>query len=55
MIGVAIILFGILFWIYETTMMEWLIILGTVILGIGIIAGLGLSFHAMIKYNKGIF
>lgn len=55
MIGVAIILFGILFWIYETTMMEWLIILGTVILGIGIIAGLGLSFYAMIKYNKGIF
>ena len=55
MIGVAIILFGILFWIYETTMMELLIIVGAVILGIGIIAGLGLSFYAMIKYNKGIF
>ena len=54
-IGVAIILFGILFWIYETTMMELLIIVGAVILGIGIIAGLGLSFYAMIKYNKGIF
>ena len=36
-------------------MMELLIIVGAVILGIGIIAGLGLSFYAMIKYNKGIF
>ena len=55
MIGVAIIVFGILSWIYETTMIEWLIIVGTVILGLGIVAGLGLSFYAMIKYNKGIF
>ena len=55
MIGVAMILFGILFWIYEATMMEWLIIVGTVILGIGIVLGLCLSFYAMIKYNKGIF
>lgn len=55
MIGVAIILFGILFWIGEATMMEWLIIVGTVVLGIGIVAVLVLSFYAMIKYNKGIF
>lgn len=55
MIGVAIILFGILFWIYEVALMEWLIIMGSIILGVGIIAGLGLSFYAMIKYNKGIF
>lgn len=55
MIGVAIILFGILFWIYEVALMEWLIIMGSFILGVGIIAGLGLSFYAMIKYNKGIF
>lgn len=55
MIGVAIILFGILFWIYEVALMEWLIIVGSIILGVGIIAGLGLSFYAMIKYNKGIF
>lgn len=55
MIGVAMILFGILFWIYEATMMEIWIIVGTVILGIGIVTGLGLSFYAMIKYNKGIF
>lgn len=55
MIGVAMILFGILFWIYEATMMEIWVIVGTVILGVGIVTGLGLSFYAMIKYNKGIF
>ena len=55
MIGVAVILFGILFWIYETMMIEWLIIVGSVILGVGIVVGLGFSFYAMIKYNKGIF
>lgn len=54
-IGVAIILFGILFWIYEVALMEWLIIMGSIILGVGIIAGLCLSFYAMIKYNKGVF
>ena len=55
MIGVAMILFGILFWIYEATMMEIWVIVGTVILGVGIVTGLGLSFYAMIIYNKGIF
>lgn len=55
MIGVAMILFGILFWAYEETAVEWLLIVGTVFLGIGIVAGLGLSFFAMMKYNKGIF
>ena len=54
-IGVAIFLFGSLFWASEEMAQEWLIIVGTVILGVGIIAGLGLSFYAMIKYNKGIF
>ncbi len=30
-------------------------IVGTVLLIAGLVAGLGLSFYAMIKYNKGIF
>lgn len=55
MIGVAIILFGILFWIYEITTQVPYVIIGTVFLGVGIVVGLGLSFYAMIKYNKGIF
>lgn len=55
MIGVAMILFGILFWIYEITTQVPYVIIGTVFLGVGIVVGLGLSFYAMIKYNKGIF
>ena len=54
-IGVAMILFEILFWIYEATTMESYLIIGTVFLGAGIVAGLALSFYEMIKYNKGIF
>lgn len=54
-IGVAMILFGILFWIHEITTQVPYVIIGTVFLGIGIVVGLGLSFYAMIKYNKGIF
>lgn len=30
-------------------------LVGTVIMVIGIVVGLGLSFYAMIKYNKGVF
>lgn len=30
-------------------------IVGTVILVIGLVVGIGLNFYAMIKYNKGIF
>ena len=30
-------------------------IIGTVILIVGIVVGLGISFYGMIKYNKGIF
>ncbi|MBQ6714404.1 MAG: hypothetical protein IJN15_02520 [Clostridia bacterium] len=29
--------------------------IGMIILAIGLIAGIGISFYAMIKYNKGIF
>lgn len=54
-IGVAMILFGILFWIHEITTQVPYVIIGTVFLGVGIVVGLGLSFYAMIKYNKGIF
>lgn len=54
-IGVAIILFGILFWIYETVMVELVLIFGAILLAAGIVVGLALSFYAMFKYNKGIF
>ena len=54
-IGIALVISGILFWISEVTAMELWLIIGCVITVVGIVVGLGLSFYAMIKYNKGIF
>lgn len=54
-IGVAMILSGILFLAFEKTQMVPLLIVGIVFTVGGIVVGLGLSFYAMIKYNKGIF
>lgn len=54
-IGIAIIAFGGLFWAFEETQLNFYIIVGVVELITGIIAGLIISFYAMIKYNKGIF
>ena len=54
-IGIALVISGILFWISEATAIELWLIIGCVITVVGIVAGLGLSFYAMIKYNKGIF
>ncbi len=54
-IGVALILSGIFFWISEAKATEMWLIIGCVITVVGIVVGLILSFYAMIKYNKGIF
>ena len=54
-IGIAMIVFGVLFFMYEQTNLELLVIIGTAELIAGIIAGMVISFYAMIKYNKGIF
>ena len=54
-IGVAMILSGILFFVFEKTQMAPLLIVSIVFTVGGIVVGLGLSFYAMIKYNKGIF
>ncbi len=54
-IGITMILFGVLFFIFEKTQIMPLVIVGAVFLVAGIVAGLGLAFYAMIKYNKGIF
>lgn len=53
-IGVAMILFGILYFVYEKTASQPLIIIASVELLVDIVVGMGLSFYAMIKYNKGI-
>lgn len=54
-IGVAMILFGVLFLAFEKTQIGVLVIVGTVELIAGIAVGTVVSFYAMIKYNKGIF
>ena len=55
LIGIAMIVFGVLFLMFEKTQLDFYIIIGTVLLIAGIIAGMVISFYAMVKYNKGIF
>ena len=55
MIGCAAIIFGILSYMTRLTEKPVYGTVGTGILIAGLIAGLGISFYAMIKYNKGIF
>ena len=54
-IGIGIVIYGALFFAFEKTGTAALMTIGNVVLIGGIIIGLGLSFFAMIKYNKGIF
>ena len=53
--GVAVGIFGICFFVAERLSGEALIWVGTAVLIAGIAGGLGISFYAMFKYNKGIF
>ena len=54
-IAVALIVFGSLTYAFERTQNPAFSIAGNVILIVSLVAGLGISFYAMIKYNKGIF
>ncbi|MBR5451413.1 MAG: hypothetical protein IKV36_00270 [Clostridia bacterium] len=54
-IGIAIIIYGAIFWINELLKNDILNIVGIVIMLLGLAIGLAISFSAMIKYNKGIF
>ena len=54
-IGIGLTVFGTLFFIHEKTQLDFLVIVGTVILISTIIAGMAISFYAMKKYNGGIF
>ena len=54
-IGAAMIIFGVLFFIYEKTQISALPIIGTALLLICIALGTAISFYAMKKYNGGIF
>ena len=54
-IGIAVMAFSVLSAVTLYTEQQAYISVGTVILIAGLIAGLVMSFHAMMKYNKGIF
>lgn len=54
-IGIGIVLFGILSLIALWTEIQPFLWVGMGVMAAGFITGIILSFHAMIKYNKGIF
>lgn len=54
-IGIGIIVFSALSAVTLYTENNIFILIGTAVLIVGIVAGLIISFKAMIKYNKGIF
>ena len=54
-LGIAMMIFGTLFFISEETGLDFLVIIGTVELIVGIVVGMAISFYAMKKYNGGIF
>ena len=49
------IVFGILFLLFEHTQIQAFVIVGVVELIVSIIVGMIISFYAMKKYNGGIF
>ena len=53
--GLSLVFFAALSFATEKTHNELFTIIGAVGLCLGLAAGLGLSLHAMIKYNRGIF
>ena len=54
-IGLSMIVFGILFFLFEQTQIKALVIIGVVELVASTVAGVIVSFYAMIKYNGGLF
>ena len=54
-IGLSMIVFGILFLIFEQTQLQAFAVIGVIELILGIIVGMFVSFYAMKKYNGGIF
>ena len=54
-LGVALLIRGILTYLAITLQASVYSRVGTIVLIIGMVAGLGISFYAMKKYNKGVF
>lgn len=55
LVGMGVIIFGILSAVTLYTEKDIFVLIGTAVLIGSIVAGLVISFKAMIKYNKGIF
>lgn len=54
-IGISLMLMGALSFVSHTLQEEIYLFIGIGIMIVGLVAGLIISFYAMIKYNKGIF
>ena len=54
-IGIALIVYGTLFFVFEKTQWKAFAVIGTVELMASIIAGMTINFYAMKKYNGGVF
>ena len=54
-IGLSMIVFGILFLIFEQTQLQAFVVIGVIELIVSFIVGKFVSFYAMKKYNGGIF
>ena len=55
LIGISVIVGGVLMTLGELLEGDLFVIAGTVLMIVGLLAGIAVSFYAMIKYNKGIF
>ena len=53
--GISLVVSGCLTCVSEKMQLDTLALIGSVVLGVGLVVGLALSFYAMLKYNKGIF
>ena len=54
-VGVALMVFGGLMFVFEQTALQIILVIAPIILIAGVVAGLSISFYAMKKYNGGIF
>ena len=54
-VGVALMVFGGLLFVFEQTALQIILVIALIILIAGVVVGLAISFYAMKKYNGGIF
>ena len=54
-IGIALIVFSLLSYLATSAQDSFYLTIGYAVMGSGFVIGMGISFYAMFKYNKGIF